>query len=114
LKAGRSFSYQKQNTLRVMVVSEMTQGEEIRKLRDKAGLTQKQAADRLDMNERTYGSYERDERDVSYKQMKRIRRELGGRVERVKPSTYDKNVKQYQSRIAANPPLSISTLKSFL
>jgi len=78
-----------------MVVSEMTQGEEIRKLRDRAGLTQKQAAERLDMNERTYGSYERDERDISYKKIKKIRRELGGRAERVKPSTYDTHVKQY-------------------
>jgi transcriptional regulator with XRE-family HTH domain len=95
LKAGRSFSYQKQNTLRVMVVSEMTQGEEIRKLRDKAGLTQKQAAERLDMNERTYGSYERDERDISYKQMKKIRRVLGGRVESVNPPAYNQNVKKY-------------------
>ena len=78
-----------------MAVPETTQGEEIRKLRDRAGLTQKQAADRLDMNERTYGSYERDERDISYKQMKRIRRELGGRVEKVNSPSYDTHVKQY-------------------
>jgi transcriptional regulator with XRE-family HTH domain len=90
-----------------MSVSEMTQGEEIRKLRDKAGLTQKQAAERLDMNERTYGSYERDERDVSYKQMKKIRRELGGRVERVKPSTYDTHVKQYPVADSDKSPTSV-------
>jgi transcriptional regulator with XRE-family HTH domain len=78
-----------------MPVSKLTQGEEIRKLRDRAGLTQKQAAERLDMNERTYGSYERDERDISYKQMKRIRRELGGRVEKVNSPSYDTHVKQY-------------------
>jgi transcriptional regulator with XRE-family HTH domain len=75
-----------------MSVSEVTQGEEIRKLRDKAGLTQKQAAERLDMNERTYGSYERDERDISYKQMQKIRRVLGGRVDTSVTRSYDKNV----------------------
>jgi transcriptional regulator with XRE-family HTH domain len=90
-----------------MSVSEMTQGEEIRKLRDKAGLTQKQAAERLDMNERTYGSYERDERDISYKQMKKIRRVLGGRVENVKPSTYDTHVKQYPVADSDKSPTNI-------
>ncbi|MCS3667397.1 transcriptional regulator with XRE-family HTH domain [Salinibacter ruber] len=90
-----------------MSVSEMTQGEEIRKLRDKAGLTQKQAAERLDMNERTYGSYERDERDISYKQMKKIRRELGGRVENVKPSTYDTHVKRYPVADSGKSPTSV-------
>jgi DNA-binding XRE family transcriptional regulator len=75
--------------------SEVSQGEEIRQMREAAGLTQEQAAERLDMNPRTYGAYEREERDVSYKQMKKIRRELGGRVEKVNSPTYDTHVKQY-------------------
>jgi transcriptional regulator with XRE-family HTH domain len=90
-----------------MDVSEVTQGEEIRKLRDKAGLTQKQAAERLDMNERTYGSYERDERDISYRQMKKIRRVLGGRVENVKPPTYYTHVKQYPVADSDKSPAKI-------
>jgi len=75
--------------------SEVSQGEEIRQMREAADLTQEQAAERLDMNPRTYGAYEREERDVSYKQMKKIRRELGGRVEKVNAPTYDTHVKQY-------------------
>jgi len=50
---------------------EVSQGEEIRQMREAADLTQEQAAERLDMNPRTYGAYEREERDVSYKQMKK-------------------------------------------
>jgi len=75
--------------------SEVSQGEEIRQMREAADLTQEQAAERLDMNPRTYGAYEREERDVSYKQMKKIRRELGGRVEKVNAPKYDTHVKQY-------------------
>jgi transcriptional regulator with XRE-family HTH domain len=75
--------------------SEVSQGEEIRQMREAADLTQEQAAEKLDMNPRTYGAYEREERDVSYKQMKKIRRELGGRVEKVNAPSYDTHVKQY-------------------
>jgi len=50
---------------------------EIKKLRQSAGLTQSEAADRLDMNENTFGSYERGERTPTYKQMDKIRAVLG-------------------------------------
>lgn len=39
--------------------------EKIKEARKKAGLSQKELAEKLDMNLRTYGSYERGERDVS-------------------------------------------------
>ncbi|WP_294407853.1 XRE family transcriptional regulator [uncultured Ruminococcus sp.] len=39
--------------------------EKIKEARKKAGLSQKELAQKLDMNLRTYGSYERGERDVS-------------------------------------------------
>jgi len=50
---------------------------EIKQLRQSAGLTQSEAADRLDMNENTFGSYERGERTPTYKQMDKIREVLG-------------------------------------
>lgn len=75
--------------------SDVSQGEEIRQMREAAGLTQEQAAEKLDMNTRTYGAYEREERDISYKQMKKIRRVLGERVEKVNSHSYDTHVKQY-------------------
>lgn len=43
----------------------MTFGEKLKKARQEANLSQKEMADKLDINARTYGSYERDERDVS-------------------------------------------------
>lgn len=43
----------------------MTLPEKIKEARKKAGLSQKELAEKLDMNLRTYGSYERGERDVS-------------------------------------------------
>lgn len=43
----------------------MTLPEKIKNARKKAGLSQKELAEKLDMNLRTYGSYERGERDVS-------------------------------------------------
>lgn len=39
--------------------------DKIKEARKKAGLSQKELAEKLDMNLRTYGSYERGERDVS-------------------------------------------------
>ena len=43
----------------------MTFGEKLKKARNQANLSQKEMADKLEINARTYGSYERDERDVS-------------------------------------------------
>ena len=43
----------------------MTFGEKLKKARQEANLSQKEMADKLEINARTYGSYERDERDVS-------------------------------------------------
>lgn len=43
----------------------MTLHEKIKNARKKAGLSQKELAEKLNMNLRTYGSYERGERDVS-------------------------------------------------
>lgn len=43
----------------------MTFGEKLKKARQQANLSQKEMADKLEINARTYGSYERDERDVS-------------------------------------------------
>ena len=43
----------------------MTFGEKLKKARQKANLSQKEMAEKLEINIRTYGSYERDERDVS-------------------------------------------------
>lgn len=43
----------------------MTLPEKIKQARKKAGLSQKELAEKLNMNLRTYGSYERGERDVS-------------------------------------------------
>jgi len=68
----------------------------MRRLRENAGLTQKQAAEKLDMNPRTYGAYEREERDVSYKQMQKIKRVMGGKVETSISRSYDGSVKQYE------------------
>jgi len=88
--------YSRQNyTFRVMASAQVSQGKEIRALRDRAGLTQEEAAEKLDMKTRTYGAYEREERDVSYKQMQKIRRVLGARVETSVTRSYGKNVKQY-------------------
>lgn len=50
---------------------------EIRELREAAGLTQSEAAELLDMNENTFGSYERGERTPTYKKMDKIREVLG-------------------------------------
>jgi len=50
---------------------------EIKQLREQSGLTQKEAADRLNMNDRTFGAYVRGERTPDYKTMDRIRRVLG-------------------------------------
>lgn len=43
----------------------MTLAERLKNERNKKGLSQKELADLLDMNLRTYGSYERGERDIS-------------------------------------------------
>lgn len=43
----------------------MTLSEKLKKARSQAGLSQKELAEKLDMNLRTYGSYERGERDLS-------------------------------------------------
>ncbi len=43
----------------------MTLAERLKKERNKKGLSQKELADKLDMNARTYASYERGERDIS-------------------------------------------------
>jgi len=51
---------------------------EIKDLRKQAGLTQKEAAERLNINSRTFGAYERGERTPDYKTMDKIRRVLGG------------------------------------
>jgi len=50
---------------------------EIRELRTKAGLTQREAAKKLDLKLNTYGSYERGERTPDYKTMDHIRETLG-------------------------------------
>jgi len=50
---------------------------EIKQLREESGLTQKEAADCLNMNDRTFGAYERGERTPDYKTMDKIRRVLG-------------------------------------
>jgi len=50
---------------------------EIKKLREQSGLTQKEAAEKVGINDRTFGSYERGERTPDYKTMDRIRRVLG-------------------------------------
>jgi len=50
---------------------------EIRELRTKAGLTQREAADKLGLNLNTFGSYERGERTPDYKTMDHIREVLG-------------------------------------
>lgn len=50
---------------------------EIRELRKKAELTQKQAAEELGLKLNTYGSYERGERTPDYKTMDHIREVLG-------------------------------------
>lgn len=54
-----------------------TQREVLKRLRDQAGLTQGEAAEALNMNKRTYGAYEREERDISFNKMQRARRVLG-------------------------------------
>ena len=43
----------------------MTFGDKLKKARQQANLSQKDMAEKLGINARTYGSYERDERDVS-------------------------------------------------
>ena len=43
----------------------MTTANKIREARESANLTQKQLADMLGIPARTYGSYERGERDIS-------------------------------------------------
>lgn len=43
----------------------MTLAERLKNERKKSGLSQKELADKLDMNARTYASYERGERDIS-------------------------------------------------
>lgn len=43
----------------------MTVSESLKKLRKKNGLSQKEFADKLEINARTYASYERGERDIS-------------------------------------------------
>lgn len=53
---------------------------QIRELRESAGLTQEQAAERCDLNRHTFGAYERGERTPNYKIMDRIREELGGEL----------------------------------
>jgi phage repressor protein C with HTH and peptisase S24 domain len=50
---------------------------EVKRLREKAGLTQAEAADLLDMPKRTFESYDRGEREPPYQKMDRIRRLLG-------------------------------------
>jgi len=52
---------------------------EVKRLREKAGLTQAEAADLLDMPKRTFESYDRGEREPPYQKMDRIRRLLGNR-----------------------------------
>lgn len=54
------------------------QGEVLKRLRERAGLTQAEAAEELGLNERTYGSYERGERNISYNQMQEAKHVLGG------------------------------------
>jgi DNA-binding XRE family transcriptional regulator len=51
---------------------------EIKAMRKKAGLTQQEAADRLDMNRHTFAAYERGDRTPPYPVGVRIRKELGG------------------------------------
>jgi transcriptional regulator with XRE-family HTH domain len=50
---------------------------EIRELRDRAGLTQREAAEECGLKLNTYGSYERGERTPDYKTMDHIRDVLG-------------------------------------
>lgn len=64
-----------------MRVSSSEDHSEITQLREQAGLTQKEAADKLDMKTRTFGSYERGERTPDYKTMDRIRQVLGNSAE---------------------------------
>lgn len=54
---------------------------EIKALRKAAGLTQQEAADRLDLNRHTFAAYERGDRTPDYPTGKRIREELGGETE---------------------------------
>jgi transcriptional regulator with XRE-family HTH domain len=50
---------------------------EIKELREQAGLTQKEAAEKLNINSRTFGAYERQERTPDFRTMDKIRRVLG-------------------------------------
>jgi len=51
--------------------------QELRELRHRAGLTQKEAAEELGLKLNTYGSYERGERTPDYNTMDHIRETLG-------------------------------------
>jgi len=51
---------------------------EIHEMRKAAGLTQEEAANKLNINRHTFGAYERGERTPDYKTMDKIRRVLGG------------------------------------
>jgi len=66
------------NTYRAPLTTFRSAMNEIKSLRKQRGLTQKEAAEKLDMNARTFGSYERGERTPDYKTMDRIRRVLKG------------------------------------
>lgn len=72
--------------------------EKIKEARKKAGLSQKDLAQKLDMNLRTYGSYERGERDVSTAILLKICKTLNissdyllGRSESEEPEPIDSN-----------------------
>jgi len=72
-----------------------SQSDEMRALRDRAGLTQEEASEKLDMKTRTYGAYERGERSISYEQMRKVRRVLGGQIEPVPNTRHIGDVLQY-------------------
>lgn len=70
---------------------------EIRDLRKQRGLTQKEAAEKLDMNPRTFGAYERGERTPDYKTMDKIRRTLGSKeLDTLGDDARSTHIKKYQ------------------
>jgi len=69
-----------------------TQGEVLKQMRAGTGLTQSEVAEQLGISERRYGSYERDERCMTWEQMQQAKKVLGSLQSGVAVSSKDCNI----------------------